>query len=474
MHRALTYNTLISFGTRMVSVILGLFSLGITARLLGVQEFGLYSTALTWAYIISFIADLGLYNLMVREIGRKEGSEEEEVVSDMFTMRLLSLAVFFGVGLLIGVLSPWTFNISLFVIALASLQYGFLSLSQVLMAIFQKHLKLTLPSIAEITGRLLTLGGLLYLFFIRRQGNYELVLVFFSIGALAIFCLNFFWARGLVSFRLRFHLGRLKQLLRQTLPIAASIIFTALYFKLDTLFIAYFRGQTEVGLYNAAYRLLETMIFFPAMFVGILMPQLSKYALTDSKRFKAMFQGAFDIILLFGLPLCLGIFFESKAIMSIIAGKAFLASSGALEILSFGMLMIFFGSLFSNALLALNLQKSLAWIYFTGALFSIGVNVAVIPLWGYIGAAVTTLFTEALVTMLMVRRIQTFVLDRLGFARVPPVLFSSLAMSLFLYATDFGLAVSIFGAVVVYSVSLFATKGITKGDISILWQSEAV
>lgn len=473
MFRQITYNTLISFSARIVAVILGFFSLALTTRLLGQEGFGLYATALTWGYIISFVADLGLYSLLVREIGRASGSQEERIVSHIFTLRLFSLLLFFVLGIGVALLSPFRFGLSLVAIILASLQYFFLSLSQLFMAVFQKYLKMGAAAIAEIAGRSLTLLGIAYLFFVTPdKGSYQAILVFFAIGAAVIFAINFFWARKLISFQLDFDYSSWRYFLSQTFPIALSIIFTALYFKLDTLFIAYFRGQQEVGLYNAAYKLLENMIFFPAMFIGMLMPQLSRAAFTQRETFTRIFQGAFDVLLLFALPLALGIAFESEAIMEIIAGREFLASSTVLTILSFGMLMIFFGSLFSNALLALNLQKSLALIYFFGAVFNIGLNLFIIPRWGYIGAGVTTLFTEALVTVLMIQKIERFIITRVQFRRLVPVLAASGVMSLFLLLTHLPLWWSVAGGLLLYGGILWLSAGVTKKDIDLIFERE--
>lgn len=471
MFRSVAFNTAISFGGRIIAAALGLFSLALTTRLLGVEGFGLYSTALAWAYIFSFIADLGLYSLMVREISRAKGEEERRIASHIFTLRLASLLVFLGFGILIALLSPWTFGLTALAVALASLQYLFLSTSQVLMGIFQKYLYLGVPALADIAGRLVTVSALLFLFYQNRVSlGYEIILFIGALGAGVISVVNLVRARSLVSFRIAFDFSYWRELLAHTFPIALSIILTAFYFKLDTLFIAFFRGQEEVGLYNAAYRILENMIFFPAAFVGILMPQLSQFAIKAKERFASLFQGIFDTLLIMTFPITLGIVFESKAIMEIIGGGEFLASSRALEVLALGMFMIFFGSLFSQGLIALDKQKRLAWIYFFGAIFNIIANFFVVPFWGYVGAAVTTLFTETLVTVLMIRAIEKTIFLKLRFPRALPVAVAAGIMSGVLYLTSLPLFVSIVLAAFIYIAALWAIGGITREDMRLISQ----
>ena len=63
--------------------------------------------------------------------------------------------------------------------------------------------------------------------------------------------------------------------------------------------------------------------------------------------------------------------------------------------------MIFIGALLANAMIALNKQKLLAWVYGGGLVCNIIVNVLVIRQYSYIGASWATFSTEALVTVLM-------------------------------------------------------------------------
>lgn len=466
MSRDIALNTIISVGARIIGIALSLLSLGITTRLLGAQGYGLYSTALTWAYLASFIADFGLYSILVREVGRAGPQEEKRIISHLFTLRLVSLLFFFASLLIIAAFFPDLFAVGMLGLALACVQYLFLSLSQVLMGAFQKHLRMGMVAVGEIVGRLLTAVALLYLFYLHPQStSYELVLVLFNAGAGVLLLLNILNLQRFSPFGLAFDAGYWKHILIQASPLALSIILTTLYFKLDTLFIGYFRGQEEVGLYNVAYRFLENLIAFPAMFVGVLMPQLSHMAISDKEKFKKMFQGAFEVLFIISLPLVIGIFLEAQPLILLFGGEEFAASAGSLQILALAIGMIYFGSLFSSALIALDLQKHLALIYFIGAVFNITANFFIVPRWGFIGAAVTTLLTEALVTILMIQKIESWLTLQLAFRKVGPVLGASLAMAVVLYVTSLPILASVFVGVITYIGTLFLLKGITVQEI---------
>jgi len=471
MFKKIALNTIISFATRILGVVIGIISFILTARLLGRQGLGLYSTALTWAYLISLAADLGLYNVLVRSVARSHGTKEEHIISNILTLRLVSLLFFLGTTIILSLFFPHLFLVSTLALTLASMQYFLLSVSQALMGIFQKYLRLDLAAVAEIAGRLVTLGGLAYLFYVRPDlHTYEIVLFAFVVGSSVLLAINIVSARRFVRLSLAVDISYWKELLRQMLPLTLSIIFTAIYFKSDTLFIAYFRNAQEVGLYKGAYQLLENLITFPAMFVGVLMPQFSQFAVVDREKFKQLFQGAFEALLMLTIPLVVAIAMKAESIMAFVGGGDFLASAGVLKILGLAIGLIYFGSLFSNALIALDLARYLTIVSLAGALFNVIANVLIIPRWGYIGAGVTTFLTEGLVTVLMIVYLERKLTMRLRFNRLAPILVATALMALFLLVAHVGIIVSVLGGMVVYVLALWAMGGLSLKELSLLMQ----
>lgn len=466
--RGIAFNTILSLTTKIVGVALGFFSLGITTRLLGQGGFGVYSTVLAYASIVSFLGDFGLYSLMVREISRARDRESEsEVASKIFTIRLFALLGFFALGILLTPLFPHKGTLPVLALLLASLQYFSLSVSQVLVGIFQKYLAIGFVAFAELVGRAATLGVLIiaisYAGAASNSTRIALALGAFALGSFIIAVVSVIGARRLILLHFSIDFGAWKHLLVETLPMGIVVVVTALYFRLDTILLAFLRSEAEVGIYNGAYRILEVLAFFPAAFVGLLMPGLSRYALIDGDRFTKIFRGGLEALLVVTFPISAGLFFESDRIVSFIAGQAFLPSGSALSILSGAIFMIFFGSLFSNALIAKKRQWELAVIYITAMVVNIVTNVLVIPRWGYIGAAWTTLLTEGLATIAMLMALWPVMFP---IRRLIPVLIATALMGLFLYATRLPLGLAIGGGAIVYLTGLFMLGGVNKDDMN--------
>jgi len=172
-----------------------------------------------------------------------------------------------------------------------------------------------------------------------------------------------------------------------------------LYFKVDTIMLSLMKGAEDVGIYNVAYNVLGAIIFFPAMFVGIMMPLLSKAAGTPA--FRTIFNQAFRILTLGAVPIVVGGIIVSSSIVFLVGGSEFLIAAAPLQVLFLAVGLIFYGNLGGSSIVALNLQKQGMIIYFFGMLFNVVANLFVIPRYSYMGAAWTTVVTELLVTVLL-------------------------------------------------------------------------
>jgi O-antigen/teichoic acid export membrane protein len=230
--------------------------------------------------------------------------------------------------------------------------------------------------------------------------------------------------------------------------------------------------MSDVGLYGMAYRILEGLIFFPAMFVGLIMPLLSASAFNDKEKFNRIFQKTLDILFVFIVPLIIGILILSSQIVVLIGGNDFAGSSGPLNILAIAIGLIFLGSLFGNSIIALDKQKIGAWIYFAGMIFNIITNIIFIPKYRYIGAAWTTTVTELLVTTLMFVLVYKTIHYFPKFRIIRPLIAGGV-MAGFLYLfSGLNVILLIGGALIVYLVALYLIGGIKKEEIQLLTEKE--
>ena len=399
MLQKISYNLGIAMLSRGLIGGLSLVVVGILTRSLGLAGFGQYSAIFAYLFIFTAIADLGLYTFMVREISRTtESAEEKKIASKIFTLRFLAVVSIIVLADLLIFAFPYPLKVKLGVI-IASLFSISSSLVQVLTGIFQKYLRLYLVSFSDILARVVQLGSLAILIKFETGLLWFVAVVVFSEAVHFGFIYRF--SRRMVKVKLMIDFAYFRHALKTALPIAVSLVLVLIYFKLDTVMLSVMKPAQDVGIYSAAYKVLEAIIFLPAIYIGLVMPLLSRFAVKSKSEFIKTFKSAFNVITIFALYFSVYIFLMSDWIVKAIGGANFMPASPVLKILSFAILLIFFGNLGGNAIIALNLQKKAMWIYLTGAVINIGLNFLLIPKYSYFAAASTTVITEVFITITM-------------------------------------------------------------------------
>lgn len=399
MLQKISYNLGIATLSRGVIGVLSLVVVGILTRSLGPVGFGQYSAIFAYLYIFTAIADLGLYTVMVREISRTvERDEERQIAGKIFTMRLIAVALMIGLADLLVFAFPYPLTVKIGIL-IASLFSISSSLAQVLVGVFQKYLRLYFVSASDILARLVQLALLIIL---AKFGAGLLWFVAVVVISEAVhFAFIFGFSRRMVKIKTMVDWTYFRQTFKTALPIAVSLVLVLIYFKLDTVLLSIMKPAEDVGIYSVAYKALEAVIFLPAIYVGLVMPILSKYAIASKTEFIKTFRKTFDTLSIFALPFAAYLFVLSDDLAKLIGGGEFAASGPVLKILSLAIFLIFFGNLGGNAIIALNLQKKGMWIYLSGAILNVSANLILIPRYSYFATAWTTVATELLITVWM-------------------------------------------------------------------------
>ena len=388
------YNTLAQTLGKTVAVLIGLATIAVLTQYLGESGFGQYSTVLAFLGLFVITADFGLYLYVVREISKTD-TNHKEVLSNALGLRFTTALVLLVFGAAIAWLFPYDPLVkkTMFVGVFAFL---FVSLNQVLVGIFQKHLVQHLVVFSEIIGRLVNL--LLILAFVK----FGLDLPFFVLALVAsnatIFLLTLLFAKRYEQFGVAFDLSVWKRIILSSWPLIFGVILNLVYFKTDTVILSLYHSPEIVGIYSLPYKFLEGLLAFPAMFVGLVMPLLSKAAFADWGRFKKIMQNSFDALLLMAFLVIIAVWFFAQPMIDLIKGKQeYFDSPALLQILIFAAGTIFLGTLFGYAVVAVNQQRAMIKGCLLGAIVGLVLYFALIPKFGYWGAALGTVAAEIVV-----------------------------------------------------------------------------
>ena len=427
--RKIAYNVAVSSLSKALSTILALISIAFITRYLGKEGFGNYATVLAFLSFFAALADLGLYSISTREIS-KEGADEKRIMGNVFTMRIASGLAILVIAPIIVLFFPYPVEVKEGIV-IAVLSFLFSSSYQVLNGIFQKNLAMDKVAIAELAGKIFQTGFIIFAVKTRLGFNWIIASLLFNM--FLSFIVVYLWSRKYLRFRMEFDFKYWKNFLRESLPLGIAAVITFAYFKMDTILLSVLKSSADVGIYNAAYKVLENITFFPAMIIGLIFPLMSKYIFTDREAFKAISNKTFKVFVVLAIPLVIGTLFLADGIIQIIGGGGFHEAAAVLRILVFALAFIFFGNFFNSVLVAANLQKKLMLMLGFAAILNIVLNLIFIPKFSYLGAAYVSMLTEFLVVAmgfyLSAKKIGYFP----NAEKITSILISGAAMTTFLF-----------------------------------------
>ena len=454
-------NTLVHFCSKIISLFLNVFVFALIARYLGTAGFGDLTIVIAYLQGFAIFADLGLYMTFIQTLSLPN-VDEEKIASNFFTIRLVSSIFLLSLAPIICLFIPRYSYIVKLGIAITAISFLFGSLTQLLTGFFQKKMEMLKVAVAEIISKVIF--TCLMCLVLYADVGFLSILGVIVVGGFVNFILLYLFSRKFVKISLRFDKTIWRNAIKKTWPIGLSIILTTIYFKGDTIILSLFKSSEEVGIYGVAYRILEGLIMFPPIFMGLILPHLTlAWANKDAFTFKRIFQKSFDFFALVTIPLIVGVLFLAKPLMIFIAGSEFAASANPLRILIFATALIFFGSLVSHTIIAMDKQHKMLRFYCLAAIAALVGYLIFIPRYSYYGAAYVTIVAEFIITFSAFAIIKQASKFSPSLKIFRPVILSSLIMGFVLFIfNQANLFLSILVAIIVYLLVLYLLGGINK------------
>ncbi len=455
--RALAQNAAVQIIGKTLATMLGVFTVAILARHLGVEGYGQFTIALSFLSIFAVIVDFGLTLTTTQMISEKE-ADEATLLGNLLTLRIISAVVFLALAPIVAIFFPYD-NIIQLSIAIGAFSYLFGTTAQMFVGVFQKRMLMSRVVIAELANRTAVLIGVLF----APYFNFGVVdIIWLLVIGNAIQLMLILWqTKVLIAFKPKLNIAIWKKILLRSWPIGASIFFNLIYLRGDIVFLSIFRDNAETGLYGAAYKVVDVVAAIPVMYMGIALPLLvAAWSASRTNRFKNYMQKSFDFLSIVAVPMIFGSIAVGVPVMQLVAGMEFTESGRVLMILGPAAAIVFWNSLFGHAIVALNKQKIMTWGYLAVAILTVAGYIYFIPIYGMWAAAWLTLFSEALIgtlTFLVVWRVSKYFPSLKMLAKA---ILASVVMFLFLsLLTEVHIALLIPAAMVVYVAALTALGG---------------
>lgn len=460
LKRAIAANTLIQVAGKFTGTFFGIVTVGVMTRSLGASGYGAFTTALTFLQFFGILVDFGL-NLTMAKLLAEPGADEGNVASNVFTLRMTTAAIFFGFAPFLALAFPYGADIRT-AITLGTLSFFAMTGAQVLGGLFQKKLVAGYSALAEVAGRTVLLIGTLLA--ARAHAGLQAFILALVIGNAVQFLIAFFSARRLVALRFAFDASLWKRIIAESWPIAISIVFNLIYLKGDVIILSLSRSQSEVGLYGAAYKVLDVVTVVPMIFMGLVLPILTASWIAGNKEeFSRRLRSAFDAMTLIALPLAFGAWPVARDLMILVAGPEFADSGLYLAILMLAGSAVFWSGLYGHTVVAIGLQRKMIAAYAADAIISIGLYLYFVPLYGGIAAAWITVFAEVFIAIITATAVITATKTKPGLRTFSIALIASALMALLVSTLgQVNVLLRILIGAIAYCAMLMATGVLTK------------
>ncbi len=399
----IAFNAAAQFIGRGLGLLVSIVSVGFITRYLGVSGYGQYAAIFAYAAFFGTIADFGMSWIFVRELSLARHQDRGRLLSSYIWFRLLSALTVLLAGLLILPLFHYERIVWQGVI-LAMLSAFFGLINGAFVSVFQAELRMHIPVSTELIGRILALLGVIY---VSAFNLGLLALVFASILAIAVnLALNIFLISKGVKVNLKPDFQLLKGLFRETAVMGLVVILGLVYFKIDLIMLSVMKPSFDLGIYGAGYKLFEVALAVPALFLGVVLPPLTRSLKESHSRTRTIIQHAFDALSFLAVLFFIIVLARSRELVLAIAGDEFVSrgsvslfgqlvtSAVVLQILSFAGFVSYISHLFGTIVVAMRDQKILLFINLGAVLVNVGLNYLLIPSYSYLAAALVTVLTE--------------------------------------------------------------------------------
>lgn len=450
----------------VIQKVISLTYFTIYARVLGPSDLGQYYFAISVTSIFSMFIDIGLSNVVTREVA-KHPDEAKKLVGSVIALKLL-LAVITIIALVAWTMS-WNYEpLTRDLIYISALVIIFDNFTSIFYAILRGYHNLKFESIASVLFQLIVL--IVSLVVLGLDLNIRWLMG--SLVAASLF--NVIYSALMmqrvthVSFQLSWNKSLLKQIILITLPFALYGIFQRFYTFFDSVLLFKFAGDRAVGLYQVPFKIIVALQFLPMAFTASLYPALSRYWHHNKEQLQVTFERAITYSLILGIPIMIGTIVLAEQIVLLFTHD-YNDAIVPLQIAMMAVPAMFLSFPIGSLLNACDRQKRNTVNIMITAIASALLNIWLIPQLNVVGACITSVLTSFLMIILGMLVVPQIIKVRLKIMSLMflRIIGAGIIMGLVISQVKeyFHPIISVALGGIIYALALYLFKGFNKEDI---------
>ena len=429
------------------------------------EDLGKYYFAISFTTIFSIFIDLGLANVLTREVA-KDQAKAGKFLSNVLAIKIpLTILSLLAALLVINLLGYPNFTKYLVYISCVSMILDSFTLA------FFATLRGFHNLIYESVGAVFFQVVVLFFGFLVIKNNLGLA---WQMSVLALASVANFLYAALVIFRLKIKIFQpidakiIKPLILLVIPFALYGVFQRLYTYLDTVLLSVLAGDEYVGLYQIAFKIIFALQFLPMAFIASVYPAFSNYWVNNKEQLMITFERAMNYLIIISLPISFGIISISDKIISIFKPE-YIAAVPLLNLNMIALIFLFINYPIGSLLNACDRQKRNTTNMAITLAVSLLLNIILIPKYQALGASITVVISSAVMFILgliVVSQIIKFRVVKITSVFIKALISSLIMLSFVLLFKPFiniFLLVALAG--IIYFLIMLTVGGFKKEDV---------
>ena len=403
----------------VAGILLGAGTSVLLLRHLGVEDFGRYGIVVALLGIVSAVTDAGLTAVGSRELAILPVAERPALLRNLVGLRitLTSAGVAIATGFALvagypGVVVAGT--------AMAGVGVVLVNTQATLMMPLAIELRYGAITLIETLRQALTLVGVAVLVIAGAS-----LLPFFGVQVavgVVVLLLTPLFVAGVVGMRPVIERATARELLRESLPLAAALAMNIVYLRVLVILVSIQTDEVETGLFVTGFRIFEILLGIPTLILAVALPLLAVAGAEDRERLRYALQQMTEAAVTASLLLVLVTVLLAEPAILLLGGEQYRDAVPILQVLAFALLGIFLSQVWTLGLVSLRRQRDVAVANAIALAFVLVLGVVLIRAYSGIGGAAAAVATEGVLAVLIfwfLARADRSALPSLGFVPRP-------------------------------------------------------
>lgn len=461
----LTNSAIKIFVDKVVGTVLSIIGLVFFARFLTPTQLGSYFLFHALLELLAIPANIGLKGAAEKRIS--EGRNEEDILSTVISMKT-------------GLIFVVSFSILIFRNYINSYVGDEIYIHLIILLVIYEFSEL---GIHVLKGEL-RVGEIASIRIIRRffwisLGILLVVQGYGFIGIIYALIISYILQFSMTWYKINLRIGSLRveqaiSLFRYSKFHAISGVGARIFNWMDIIVIGYFLSQTFVSGYEIGWRISALTLISVQSVRTTIFPQISAWAMSNEiAKIEALVSNAFVPAYIIIIPSFFGSLLLSEELITIIFGPEYSFAWIVLILFIIQRLVQATNDVIGRTLQALDYPNLAAYATIIGVIANLGLNLWLVWTYGIIGAAIATVVSSLVMTLLRFRYLSSIISISIPKKKIGWMVFSSLAMLIILFPIETyydiktldSLVVILLTGVIIYSIFILMF-GPIRSDIN--------